>query len=139
MSKKKCLPMLIAFMFLFCIVQKTQAQQIATPNQPAWIKMMNDSKVNYHEAVKAFSEFWKNKEKPTEEKEIFGDIVKNKKTELKTAKSGDAVKYRVEYKKFLNWQREVAPYVQPDGRILSMEERLELWEQEKKLRAQAQN
>ena len=99
--------------------------------------MMNDPNTNYHEAVKAFNEFWKNRERPREEKEVFSNMETKKEKKVKSPTDPDAIKYSFEYKKFLNWQREVAPYVQPDGHILSKEERLLLWEQEQKLREQA--
>ena len=33
----------------------------------------------------------------------------------------------LQIKRFENWKREVAPFVQEDGRILSLEERAEIW------------
>jgi hypothetical protein len=117
------------------------AQQKGNGNstvKPQWVKMMDDPQVNYFTAKKEFENFWKNKERPTEEKETFGNFQTKKETKVKAAKTADAQKYSFEYKKFLNWQREIAPYVQPDGHILSVEERIKIWEQEKKNREDAE-
>ncbi len=106
---------------------------------PQWVKMMDDENVNFFEAQKEFNNYWKNKEKPVEEKEIFDRFEKTKSAKVKLNTIGsDAVKYSFEYKKFLNWQRTVAPYVQPDGHILNAEEQIKLWEQEKKNREDAE-
>ena len=34
---------------------------------PYWIDMMNDSNVNYYDAVTAFDTYWENRVKPTED------------------------------------------------------------------------
>lgn len=114
------------------------AQQKRDAAGPKWIRMMDDKNVNFFEAQKDFNAFWKDKEKPTEEKEIFTSFEKNKQTKVRSNLGADAIKYSFEYKKFLNWQREVAPYVQSDGHILSTEERIKLWEQEKENREDAE-
>jgi hypothetical protein len=106
-----------------------------TDTIPRWVEMMKDEKVNYHEAVKAFDEFWKNKEKPVEENEIFEGKAGNRKQRV--VANPDTRKYAFEYKKFLNWKRAVSPFVQPDGRILDKEEQLRLMEEEKRMRAEA--
>jgi hypothetical protein len=127
--------------FLLSVSQAQAQQKVKVTKddspKPQWVKMMDDPNVNFQEAKKTFEAFWSNKEKPTEEKEIFRDFEKKKETRVAT-KEGDAEKYTFEYKKFLNWQREVAPFVQADGRILSIEERIKLLEQEKKNREQSE-
>ena len=102
----------------------------------AWIQMMDDPKVNYFAAVKVFEEYWKDKPRPTTEHELFS--AEDKDAALRNSSYSNsrnpedpAVKYRFEYKKFLHWKEEVAPYVQPDGRILSPEERIQIWQQQK--------
>jgi len=92
---------------------------------------MDDSTVNYKLAVKAFNDYWKNKEKPAEEEEIFEAKAKKIKSD---PKGTETQKYAFEYKRFLNWQRSVLPFVQPDGRILTKAERLKIFEEEKKRR-----
>lgn len=106
------------------------AQQSKTDEKPAWIRMMNDSTVNYFTAVKAFNDFWKDKEKPVEEDETFEANAKKEKR--RSPKEKYAEKYAFEYKKFLNWQRSVLPYVQPDGHIFTPYERLKIFNEEKK-------
>ena len=135
---------LVLLLLVFGNVSNAQQKtKVDYANNPVWIKMMNDTSVNYNEAKKAFNEFWKNKEKPVEEEEIFKTAKSSKskkdiEIKVRKAKSSDAVKYSFEYKRFLNWQREVAPYVQPDGHILNTDERIKLFEQEKKNREDAE-
>jgi hypothetical protein len=90
--------------------------------------------VNYKLAVKAFNDYWKNKEKPAEEEEIFAAKAKKIKSD---PKGPETQMYAFEYKRFLNWQRSVLPFVQPDGRILTKAERLKIFEEEKKRRQEA--
>jgi hypothetical protein len=103
---------------------------------PYWIEMMDDSTVNYFEAVKAYDEFWANRKKPREEDEIIGekkkkslwDRIFSTKAEKQEAESN---KYKFLCKKFEHWKFTVQPYVQPDGRILSTGEQLELWKKQR--------
>ncbi|MBX7241236.1 MAG: hypothetical protein K1X92_05750 [Bacteroidia bacterium] len=105
---------------------------------PVWIEMIKNPEVNYFEAKKAFELFWKGKDQPVEEEEILGkkhDQEKRKKGfvyRLFNQKEETARKYAFEHKRFKHWMMTVEPYVQPDGRILSKEEQLKIWEQEKK-------
>ncbi len=98
---------------------------------PVWITMMNNETVNYYETVKAFNLFWENKEKPTEENELFSatDDEKESKDFIsgKKAHSDDAKKYAFEYKKFIYWQQDVLPFVKEDGRLMSQQEQLDFW------------
>jgi hypothetical protein len=42
-------------------------------DDPAWIKMMDDPKVDYFDAVKNYERFWKNKIKPLDEQEVISE------------------------------------------------------------------
>jgi len=106
---------------------------------PYWIEMMDDPNVNYFEAVKAYDTYWKNREKPKEEDEIIGKKLHDSESErhreswISRLFSGDkekeSQKYAFECKKFEHWKMKSEPYVQPDGRILSPEERLKIWKE----------
>ena len=126
----------------FASAQETKTKKDSTPPPPSWITMMDDPDVNYYEAVKAFNEYWKNKEKPIEEGELFEAVEnKEKEAELKQRKEKSkdedpAKKYAFEYKRFLWWMKEIEPFVQSDGRILSMDERISQWKQSKELKKQ---
>lgn len=111
---------------------------------PYWIEMMDDSAVNYFEAVKAYDEFWANRKKPKEEDEILGEkfyssTAEKKKKSLwdrlfvtrEEKQEAEASKYKFDCKKFEHWKFVMQPYVQPDGRILSTEEQLELWKKQR--------
>ncbi len=124
-----------------CFTQVSVAQKSKAPDTPSWITMMDDPHTNYFEAVKAFNAYWKHREKPIEEDEIFetgGD--KQKEEKLRERRHGKlkpndpAIKYAFEYKRFLRWQLETEPFVQPDGHIKDMNERIEDWKNQQKLK-----
>jgi hypothetical protein len=99
----------------------------------AWIAMMDDPNTNYNKAVENFEVFWKDKRKPIEEGELFEEAGKTeaRRDEKKYTDTNEpAVKYYLEYKKFKQWQQDVAAFVQADGRILSMDERLKVIKQQ---------
>lgn len=135
---RKILYRLLVILFLFIgLLPRATAQKKVTKdykNNPEWIKMMDDPNVNFYEAVKAFDMYWQGREKPVQEKEVFENYNEKKITTIRETHR-EAKQYAIEYKKFQNWKRESLPYVQPDGRILSMEERLKLFEKEKKERS----
>lgn len=106
---------------------------------PVWIEMMEQPNVNFFEAEKAFDLFWEGKDKPVEEEEVLGGkfAAREKRKEgfaknLFRFREDAAEKYAFQYKKFEHWEMQVRPFVQADGRILTQEERLKIWEQEKK-------
>ena len=143
------------FSFLFMFSLSNLSAQILNDknnneysNSPIWIKMMDDPKTNYYDAVKAFDEYWKHHIKPAGEEEELseGSIStgerkrESKKAEKKGAKiiltteeiriknEEETMKYQV--KRFEQWMREVKPFVQEDGRILTDEERMDIWKKQ---------
>jgi hypothetical protein len=98
--------------------------------KPLWVNMMNDS-VNYFEAVKAFNTYWKYHQIPKEEDEIIGEHEKKQKQNEKQNEYENESQLAFQYKKFKWWQRQVEPWVQSDGKILPLEQRIII---EKKLR-----
>jgi hypothetical protein len=104
---------------------------------PSWVTAMNDPDANYYKAIKEYEDFWKGKEKPLDEEHLMNkgkEEVKEhvrslSKKEIKQQRLMDY--YRYQCKRFDNWVRVNKPYVQSDGHILTAEERLKLWEQNK--------
>jgi hypothetical protein len=129
----------ITVLIILCYSPFIYAQQKVVENKlsdTAWVQMMENPNVNYLKAVDNFDAFWKNKRKPREESEVFeaAEEVKKDKKEVKyTDPNEPAVKYFFEYKKFKQWQQDVAPYLQPDGTILQMEERIAIWKQQQEI------
>jgi len=130
----------IFLMILFFCSQRLNAQNATKPlnynKHPYWIDMMNDPNVNYFEAVKAYNEFWSTRKKPDEENDVIGQTKspKEKHHFFKTREQREeeeAQKYSLDVKKFEHWEFIVKPYVQDDGRILSPDEQLQLWQQQK--------
>jgi hypothetical protein len=107
-------------------------------NTPLWIKMMNDSNANYYAAERDYAAFWKGKEKPEEEELMMSSgtektkehIKRLSKREMKEQRTLDY--YRYQCKRFENWLLINKPYVQADGRILTADERLKLWQEKQK-------
>jgi hypothetical protein len=138
----KCLSVLLtALVILSCNTPKkvTTTKVDKKPlSDTAWVQMMDDPNTNYFDAVENFENFWKGKVLPKTEEEKFGEANEEVKKEKEELRSQDmpAVKYFFEYKKFKHWQKDVLPYVQPNGRILTIEERMDIrnkqLEQEKK-------
>jgi len=113
------------------------------PSLPSWITMMDDPHVNYYDAVKAFNDYWKDKVTPKGEDEMDeADSTKNRSREAeekeerrrRLTKDDPAVKYVYEYKRFLHWQQEMEPFVQPDGHIKGMDTRIKEWKEQKALK-----
>lgn len=114
---------------------------------PAWIKMMDDSNVNFFEIEKNFNDYWKGRVLPLQEDEIL-DVKNNserkrgflglfrKKASRKELENNNGQQFAFEYKKYQWWKRQVLPYVQPDGRILNKDEQLHIWQHQKQLKIQ---
>src|SRR5690348_1144632 len=69
--KLNCLSACIALALSCCLVHSPVSAQRNNPPKPAWIAMMDDPNVNYYEAVKQFDLYWKTREKPVVENEMF--------------------------------------------------------------------
>lgn len=120
--------------------------QIADQAANIWIQMIDNPNTNYYVAIKAYDTYWQDKEKPEEEEDMINEessskeASKEKKKEEKEREKKlqkmspeqrrqlDELKYQC--KRFENWKREVFPFVQEDGRILTMEERLDIWKKQ---------
>ena len=121
-------------------LQAQSTGKIKPRNIPLWVKMMNDSSANYYVAIRDYEAFWKGKEKPSDEEHIMSKgtevtkdhIRKLSKREIKEQRDLDY--YRYQCKRFKNWVRTNKPYVQPDGHILTADERLKLWQENQKSR-----
>jgi ribosome-binding ATPase YchF (GTP1/OBG family) len=129
----------------------------ASIQTPKWVLMMDDPNANYYEALKAYEEYWKTHPMPMEEEEEMEGALPEKGVSEKEMKREERERERelerrkklrgadlevAEYlkyqnKRFKNWAREVKPWVQEDGRILTDEERTAIWKkQQEELRQQ---
>ena len=117
----------VAFMATVSVYGQTGAVPDSPP--PAWIAMMDDPKVNYHEAVRAFEAYWKDKPLPAQEHERLS--------------SEDPASFRAEpadpdmafaCKRFRRWMIRMEPFVKPDGTLMSPDERVEQWKRQRQNR-----
>jgi hypothetical protein len=138
-NRTKCAFAAVLMVAFLCTTQIVFAQQKGLVNKlsdTAWVQMMENPNVNYLEAVENFENYWKNKRKPKEESEVFEEAEEPKKEEKEekfTDPNEPAVKYFFEYKKFKQWQQDVAPYLQPDGTILQMDDRIKIWKRQQEI------
>lgn len=115
---------------------------------PVWISMMSDSSANYYDILLAYDQYWKKRPEPNVEEEF--ERKQNKKEgkeeeeedESKRSLVGrifhseekdvtESAQYMIEYKRFKSWKKDVLPYVQPDGSILTQEQRLEIYKNQR--------
>jgi hypothetical protein len=93
-----------------------------SPKDPIWYTMMQDSNVNYYEAVRTYELFWKGKMPPPNKELRHSEAYQ---AYFKTLTPEEKIEYdRICWlsKAFRNWKRDVSVWVQPDGHILSVAE-----------------
>lgn len=102
--------------------------------QPLWIDMMEDEKSNFFEVEKAYKIYWEHHEEPEGEHDVIGEYQEREKipSRRKQRKIEAESKMRMAIKKYNWWHEQTLPYVQGNGRILTTEERLKIWEANKK-------
>ncbi len=69
---KILLVILLACLLAFTAQSQTDYKRKDYSSKPLWIKMMNDTTVNYYETVKAFRVYFKRRPLPKEPNEIEG-------------------------------------------------------------------
>ena len=137
-------------LFLFVGLTNAQPQtkkDTGYSKEPLWIAMMDDPNANYYEALNAYSVYWKTHVMPAGEeeegegnfdyKEHQREVKKQMRKDLSRKLNDDEIKKQSEnvemkyqVKRFQQWAREVKPFVQEDGRILSDEQRMEIWKKQ---------
>lgn len=115
----------LIFYTLLFVVSTVQAQTDKDQN-PIWYTMMNDPEVNFYKAVEAHQNYWKNQKVPPV-KELH-DMTEDKyQVYFKGMNDAERLDYQriiLLNRAFENWKQEEASWVQPDGRVLSQEEKI---------------
>lgn len=102
-----------------------------------WLQMMDDPSSNYFQTLRAFELYWEKNDKPLKRDAILSEehveSRENKRFVKRLFRKEKQMDQSVVegYKRFEFWKMEVEPYVQEDGRILTKDEQLEIWKQEK--------
>ena len=139
MQKFKCLIALIALLGNLNLIAQASKKNLNYSKHPYWIEMMNDPQANYFETIKAYDAFWENRKQPKEEDEIIGqsktpearkNFLQRWFKSKEEREEEEIKKYALDVKKFRHWKIKTEPFVQEDGRILSPEERLKLWQEQ---------
>lgn len=128
----------LLFLFLLVCALNTTAQNKTLVSdkeymqKPLWIAMMDDPNANFFEVEKAFDLYWSKHEKPEGEHEEIGERAEREKipSKRRQRKISAENELRFAVKKYEVWNDQTRPYVQPDGRILSIEERLQIFKQQ---------
>lgn len=126
---------LVVCMFLVCAEAQAQKPGVNFKAEATWIKMIDDPNVNYYEAIKTYSDYWKNHPKPSDpEDRLLEPKPKDGDGDNKVLLSKEEKIYDDEMiyqiKRFENWVRMVKPFVQNDGRILTDAERMAIWKKQ---------
>lgn len=127
------------FHFLCAIIFTMSISAHAQHELPSWVGMIDKTDINYYEAVNSFETYWKGKIKPIEEMDIeeIQEMSQKEKDErqayfsrMSTAEKNEFDLLQYHYKRFKQWKKDVLPFVQEDGRILTLAERLSIWQQQ---------
>lgn len=134
---------LFVIFFSNAVSAQTKYNEAEFKTNPVWTKMINDPDVNYYQAVKAFNTYWEGKLKPEGEDDFINEKEKENKAEererrafekkLKKMPAAERQEYdqlKYHYKRFETWMREVKPFVQEDGSILSEKARMNIWKKQ---------
>lgn len=95
-------------------------------SDPTWYTLMKTPKTNYYKVIQAHKDFWKKHKLPLiqelhdMEDEKYIAVFKN----LTTAERRDYIDLILMHREFENWKQEEAPWIQPDGTVLSDEEKM---------------
>ncbi|HNB80667.1 MAG TPA: hypothetical protein PLP34_00755 [Chitinophagaceae bacterium] len=123
-------------LFLFAGLQPLAAQQKALPH---WVTYIDRTDINYYTALAEFDAWWKGKARPEldREEEHMSREERQEAEQAERARKKMSTEERTyddlllyHYKRFMNWKQEVRIFVQEDGHILSMDERLDLWKKQ---------
>jgi hypothetical protein len=128
------------YLFLLLLGMTTQLFGQSNLNDadklPEWVEMIDNPETNYFEAIQAFNTYWKDKVRPKSEAELAKQLhaVQYRREFLEQPDStiSDAAReqynlLKYHYKRFKNWEQEIKPFVQEDGRILTMQQRIDMW------------
>jgi len=133
----------LTVLLLLCLNATAQRATDSVPDyakQALWISMIDNPKANYYEAIKAFDTYFAYHKKPKDEDDSKTSSKENAKDKdeeddndneyLKSLSAEELNNYammKYHVKRFENWIREMKPFVQEDGRILTDEERIAIW------------
>ena len=145
----------VLFLFLIIFVAhsafaQTRYSKRDMKKNPVWIEMIKDERANYFEALKAFELYFTTHAFPVMEEEEMGKNEKLKERIEKSEAKRKKKKHKVEeeptisqkekheetelafeVKKFNHWEMQTRPYVKDDGSIMSAEERMKIWNEQK--------
>lgn len=135
---------LITLVFLTLSAAMLYAQQIILPKpdnhyrkNAEWVQMMADPSANYYHTVRAFELYFEQHSKPLDRDDVLSEeftAEREQRNFIKKLFSRERempIELKEAYKRFRFWRRETEPWVQPDGSILSKEEQLKIWQQER--------
>ena len=90
---------------------------------PVWIQCIDSPNALLGYAQYAFNAYWEGKERPLNEEGEDGG------KEGFEGEGRENIQYSIEYKLFRDWEAKVKNMIGEDGRVLTVEKQLEIWEQ----------
>jgi hypothetical protein len=131
--KKVCVLVLCVSLFLRAGAQQAGKYTEADyAKSPVWLAMIKDTSANYYEVEKAYRIYWQHHEKPEGEHDVIGEHAEREKipSKRKQRKIEAENHMRINIRKYEMWHRNMLPYVQADGSILTPQQRLDIWKQQ---------
>lgn len=105
-------------------------------NTPSWVSMIDNPSVNYFEAVKTYESYWSQNTKPTLVENTVGikglsSVNANSNTANNNSLKDLAFEQEMFYQcmRFEQWQKEMRPFVQPDGSLLTEKQLEKIYKQ----------
>ncbi len=115
---------------------KSGYERVNYTESPVWIAMMEEEGVIFNEVVNAFESFWQGKEVPESLEELMSE---GKLTEIQAKEKrsergqwtqeqrNDFQEMIYQVKRYKDWKRSNLPFLLPDGRIMTQQEKTDLW------------
>lgn len=127
-------------MFLFFMTFHGKAQGPGSDStRPDWVKMMENPNANFFKVISAYETYWRTHTKPLDEEAMMGEEegereeneIKRENEKKRLSTMNDQQRYwyetmKYQCKRYEDWKRESEPWVQPDGHILTLQERMEM-------------
>ncbi len=92
-------------------------------SHPVWIQCIDSQHALLRYAQYAFDAYWQGKERPLNEEGEDGG------KEGFEGEGRENIQYSIEYKRFRDWEAKVKNMIGEDGRVLTVEKQIEIWEQ----------
>ena len=120
----------VAFIAIFTLMAVSRLS--AQSPDPAWYTMIKDPEVNFFKAVEAYETYWQGKKIPPMEEYVYEQENKVDYSKMTRQEKEQFERIFMMNRKFVMWRIDAEPWVQPDGHVLTQEERQVIIERQQK-------